>query len=441
MIWHILRYLLSLSIPAFYRKITVKNAHYVPREHPAILSFNHPNAFTDPLGITFGIWPVRTWYMARGDVFRPGVISAILENIGIVPIFRLRDGGKEGLMKNDESYRRVFRLLKKGKKVIVFSEGLCIQERRLRPIKKGVPRMVFAAWEEVNNPDLTLIPVGLFYERPNRFGSDWLFNIGEPIPIKPWYDQYLAEPAKTLFRFQQFIEAEMKKLVIHINHKEFDILAEQLEKIYFNEFLYKKKVRPDPYERFLLAKIITDHLNSLSPENPQVGDLIKQFQIFFDFCRTHHIRPWMMDDYFFKNLNFTDYLRIALLLFVLPLFILGSILLYIPNRLTFLTTNFIVRSVEFYSSFLIGSGTFILLFYFLMISFLLSLWQSSARYPVFIPAFLCLLFISGFWYKNYISYKKIFSYIWRGRNSKIKKGKKMLLDCKEKWESLTNFKL
>jgi len=442
MIWHFLRYILSLTIPAFYRKIQVLHPERIPADKPAVLSFNHPNAFTDPLGITFGIWPVRTWYMARGDVFKPGLISRILENIGIVPVFRMQDAGKEGLEKNEESYRRVYYLLRRKKKVIVFSEGLCVQERRLRPVKKGVPRMLMTAWEEVKNPALSVIPVGLFYSRPDRFGSDWLFLIGEPVPLKNWYEKYREEPARTLFLLRQHIEDEMKKLVIHIENPSFDEAAEYLEILYLNEFLCKNSLENIPENRYLLAKRITNHLNNLnSEEQEKMKELSCKINEIFELCRKNKIRPWMCDEYFFKRWGKKIYLY-ALLLFILtPVYLFAYMLLVVPNALSIHLTKKIVKSREFYSSFLIGIGSFMLLFWFMGISGLFSFYFRDVRYPVFVPVFYLLILLAGFWYKQHISYIKLFSYLYRRNIPALGEVKEKILSVRKEWETLTNFKV
>ncbi len=124
MIWHLIRYLLSFAIPAYYKRVEGKNVKNLNTGGPAVIAMNHPNAFMDPICITYVSYPLRLKYMARGDAFKPGLVSFLLDQIGIVPIFRLRDGGKEGLQKNDESYKRVNQLLKRNAKIIIFAEGL-----------------------------------------------------------------------------------------------------------------------------------------------------------------------------------------------------------------------------------------------------------------------------------------------------------------------------
>ncbi|MBK6983927.1 MAG: 1-acyl-sn-glycerol-3-phosphate acyltransferase [Bacteroidetes bacterium] len=126
-------------IAVFFKRSQIKNAHHFKVKGPVILAVNHPNGFMDPVVLsTLGYYP-RLRYLARGDAFKKGLITAILESLGIIPIYRIQDGGKEGLKKNDATYERVNSLLNKNKKIMIFAEGLCIQERRLTPFKKRSP--------------------------------------------------------------------------------------------------------------------------------------------------------------------------------------------------------------------------------------------------------------------------------------------------------------
>ena len=185
-LFHILRYLVTFIYPIFYKRIQTRNKHFLQKKEPAVVAMNHPNAFTDPVAIVFNIYPVKLHYLARGDAFKPGIVSKVLESLGIVPIFRIQDGGKEGLKKNEDAYRRVNHLLSKDKKMVVFAEGLCIQERRLRPLKKGVARMVFGAQEHLKEKPLCVIPVGVNYSKPDKLRSTIFYNVGEPISLEKY---------------------------------------------------------------------------------------------------------------------------------------------------------------------------------------------------------------------------------------------------------------
>ena len=117
MIWHLVGHWLSFLVPTFYKRIETHDLHHLYTGDPVIVAMNHPNAFTDPIAMSYRTFPFRLYYMARGDAFKPGIISWLLEQIGIVPIFRIQDAGQEGLKRNDEAYRRVNRLLERNGKV------------------------------------------------------------------------------------------------------------------------------------------------------------------------------------------------------------------------------------------------------------------------------------------------------------------------------------
>ena len=99
MVYSFLATWISFIFPVFYKRLQIRNAHWLRLKTPAIIAINHPNAFADPVGLGFIMYPTRFWYLARGDVFKPGFMSWILDKIGIIPIYRISEGGKEGLLK------------------------------------------------------------------------------------------------------------------------------------------------------------------------------------------------------------------------------------------------------------------------------------------------------------------------------------------------------
>jgi len=98
---------MSLSLNSFYKRIKVKNKRVLEADAPMILALNHPNAFMDPVVFSLVVYPPKFKYLARGDAFKPGIAAYLLESLGLAPIYRIQDGGKEGLQKNSETYDRV----------------------------------------------------------------------------------------------------------------------------------------------------------------------------------------------------------------------------------------------------------------------------------------------------------------------------------------------
>ena len=120
MLWHLFKYYLGFVIAAFFKRAQIKNAHYLKVKGPIIIAMKHPNAFMDPVAFSALIYPPKVQYLARGDAFKKGIVKAILQSFGVIPIYRLQDGGKEGLKKNDETYDIVNGLLRTNKKIIIF---------------------------------------------------------------------------------------------------------------------------------------------------------------------------------------------------------------------------------------------------------------------------------------------------------------------------------
>src|SRR6202008_4609710 len=275
MLWHILKYYMCFVIAAYFKRSKTKNAHYLKVKGPVIIAMNHPNAFMDPIAFTTQVYPPRVYYLARGDTFKKGLVATLLESIGIIPIYRIQDGGKEGLKKNDETYERVNALLKKNQKIIIFAEGLCIQERRLRPLKKGVPRMVFGAVEANGLKDLIVVPVGVNYTDPSQFRGTAFFNIGAPLKVADYIDAYKENPAKTMNQFLADLAPRMKELIVNIDHKHREKLIEDIEDIYKDKYFKQEKLNPRDLEHdFQFSTTIANTVSQLEESHSDKLDAL-----------------------------------------------------------------------------------------------------------------------------------------------------------------------
>ncbi len=353
----------------FYKRMAIKNRQFVAVKGPVILAINHPNAFMDPAMFSYVAYPPKFYFLARGDVFKPGVTTHIFESLGIAPIFRMRDGGKEGLKKNDATYQRVFGMLRENKKVIIFAEGLCVQERRLRPLKKGVPRMIFNAMEEINRPDLTVVPVGVNYTNPKKFRSNLFYNVGEPIKVADWMDDYKAQPARTMNAFLKVLEPKMKELIVHIDNPQNDKLVEWMEEMFLRDWCKQQKLNCKNLDHELkMSQQITAIVNKADVENKNIVDsLNEKCKIYFNNLNKFKIRDWLINPNHKSKVNALHFLlnTIVLILFS-PFWIRGVLGNYLPYKASEKITDKMVRNVEFHSSFNMAIGTILMwIFYWL----------------------------------------------------------------------------
>jgi glycerol-3-phosphate O-acyltransferase/dihydroxyacetone phosphate acyltransferase len=358
MIWHFIKYWITFVIPAFYKRIQGRNIQNLQVKGPVIIAMNHPNAFTDPIVITNVSYPQRLHYVARGDAFKPGLAAWLLEQIGIVPIFRIQDGGVEGLKKNDETYRQVNQLLKKNAKVIVFAEGLCVQERRLRPLKKGISRMVFGAYEAMPHDQLVVVPVGVNYSHPHKFRSTVFYNVGEPLAVKDYIEQYRENPAKANNRFLQTLEPRMRELVTHIRNKQFDQAVYFVEALCKRNWIREKQLDYKNLEHdFIASKHFTEQINTAAEKDPaSVQEFMARGKEYFDELNRNGLRDWLIDPKQNKSVTSLSVIgRLVLLILGLPFYLTGMLGHYLTYRLTkALTKKILKKNVEFYSSIFMG---------------------------------------------------------------------------------------
>lgn len=323
--------------------------------------------------------------MARGDAFKPGLASFLLSRIGIIPIFRLRDGGKEGLQKNDEAYRMVNRLLKKNAKIIIFAEGLCVQERRLRPLKKGVSRMVFGAYDYLKSNDLVVIPIGLNYSNPSHLGSKLFYNVGEPIKVSDFATAYKENPARANNQFLQLLDVKMKGLITHIKNKENDKLVVELEEMVMKKWLADLKLNDHLANEFKVTSHLTEIINNLSETDPTlITELREKTNDYFRSVRKNKMRDWLIDPLNSHKITQNIFIgRVILIAIGFPIYVIGQIAAYLPYKLTEkLTKKLVKRNKEFYASIAIGTGSFIFLFNFLLWFMIIYLFSPSIVWPI-----------------------------------------------------------
>ena len=400
MIWHILRYWISFLLPAFYKSIQAKNTRHLRVKGPVIIAMNHPNAFTDPVAFTMACYPPRLRYLARGDVFKPGFVSWMLENIGIVPIFRIQDGGKEGLKKNDDAYRRVNELLKKNAKIIVFAEGLCVQERRLRPLKKGIARMVFGAYEALDNDELIVVPVGVNYDKPDKFRSNLFYNVGEPIYVKDFIGEYKQNPARANNLFLQSLEPKMKELITHINVEKNDEVVYQLEVLLKRDWVMEQGLKyKNLDESFIVLKQITELVNKTAETNQVALDEFKsKARIYFDSLNKNRLRDWLINPKQNKNLTWSMvFIHSILLLLGAPIYIFGFVGNFLPAFLTDYITRKLVKKPEFYSSIALAISMIVFLVIYCLWFFIGYFLFAFISYPIAV----CAVFMLSGWFCLY----------------------------------------
>ncbi|MBL7758518.1 MAG: 1-acyl-sn-glycerol-3-phosphate acyltransferase [Chitinophagaceae bacterium] len=221
MLYAALKIYIRLALLLFCRKLTVNRPELLRHKGPLLLAANHPNSFLDAI-ILDTLFSKPIWSLARGDVFVSPFIRRLLHAIRILPVYRVSEG-VENLSTNYETFDACLDIFRKNGVVLIFSEGKCVNEWHLRPLRKGTARLACSSWEQ--QIPLQILPIGINYSSFIRFGKNIWVNLGTPFGQDD-LDKQITEGLR-LQAFNQHLRQQLEHLVWEID-KEDTVLQQAL---------------------------------------------------------------------------------------------------------------------------------------------------------------------------------------------------------------------
>lgn len=351
----------------FFRRIFYSNLKKVPLEKPLLFVGNHQNSFMD--GILVGSYlPQPINFTMRADMFKKPFARFCLRELNVSPVYRIEEG-LENVHKNLESFSGIYEILRRNGNLIMFSEGTCVQEKRLQKLRKGTARVAFGASEKFGL-DVHIVPVGINYTYPDKFRKEVMINFSDPFSINELKDVYKENPAKALLAFNQKCNESLLKEVIIIEDKANDWLAENLLIIErHNMVLPFFQWRFDTDDRRLLEKALADKINYLTKTSKKDLETLKgKVRVYTEALSSAHLK----DENIARTLDW-GFLRYFAVIAGAPVFLAG----FIANLIPFVVPRYIcdklIRDRRFYSSVYVSSGTVLYLIYFPMVVILTSI--------------------------------------------------------------------
>jgi glycerol-3-phosphate O-acyltransferase / dihydroxyacetone phosphate acyltransferase len=337
----------------FNKRKHTRGLENVPLDKPVIFCSNHPNAFMDAI-MAGSALNRRTWFLARSDVFRKKWLANFLSFIGIIPIYRLLEGA-ENLQKNDETFDKCAELLEQKKAIIIFSEGLCIQERRLRKLKKGTARIAFGSEEKNNfNLGLMIVPVGVNYSAtPWKFRSPLYIEYGEPFEVAQYKELYQQDKPRAMNVFTRDLEERMKKLLMVIESRENDELVNGVEEMLLKDWCEKAGLDPENRkESILVSKQIAEVINHADKHEPErVAALREKVPPYISTLKKMGLRDWLLRPQQINAMGIGSLLSDFLFFFLLfPFWLFGVITNYLPYKIPYLLAEKVVKNIEWHAS-------------------------------------------------------------------------------------------
>jgi 1-acyl-sn-glycerol-3-phosphate acyltransferase len=202
------------------------------RQGPLLIAANHPNSFLDAI-IVATLFKNPVYSLARGDAFAGKLITKILTTLNMLPVYRVSEG-VENLESNYSTFEACQNIFKNGGIVLIFSEGSCINEWHLRPLKKGTARLALSAWQQ--NIDLEVLPLGINYNSFRKFGKILHLNFGNIITKEKMNADFSS--GKAVNEFNEKLQQQLQNVVFEIDKND----KEKFKKYFYTHQSFLKQI-------------------------------------------------------------------------------------------------------------------------------------------------------------------------------------------------------
>jgi 1-acyl-sn-glycerol-3-phosphate acyltransferase len=187
--------LARLLVRVFFREVEVVGKVLVPHGRPLVLVANHENNLIDPL-LVLACSGVRPRFLAKSTLWSHPLVAPLVLLAGALPVYRRQDAGAD-LKRNLDTFAASGVVLAHGGAVALFPEGTSHNERRRLPLKTGAARIVLEA-QALRAAGVLVLPVGLTYDRKDRFRSRVLVRVGRTLDPAAEAATYHGDPRQAV---------------------------------------------------------------------------------------------------------------------------------------------------------------------------------------------------------------------------------------------------
>jgi 1-acyl-sn-glycerol-3-phosphate acyltransferase len=410
----------------FYKKYHILGKENIPpKGTPVVIVGNHQNGLMDALGICYALprneYPI---FLARSDIFSKTFISKLLRWLKIMPVYRVRDG-YDTVEGNNGIFDKAIELVQDGIPVILFPEAGHQQGHSLGTFKKGFARIAFdSAQKDGFQSDFYILPVGNHYKNYYKPRSELVINIGKPIKLSEFYQEFQENPPKARNRLAEVTRAKIKELILDIDDPDHYGTIDSMRKIVRPQLAWKLGLKfnhlPDALktDQKLMQML---HLEKQEGREKRVLEMYRSIDEHATLLKEMNLTEKVLSDP--KSLQVL-LLRSVLFLLGWPFFLYGAFFGYLPwaiarrialKMATRLKDKILFMSMAFGQSHLIFYPLQDLLLTILMMVFTGSFWWGLA---FFITLFPTRMFATDYYYQ-FIHHARLF----RGWRLAVRKNK------------------
>jgi glycerol-3-phosphate O-acyltransferase / dihydroxyacetone phosphate acyltransferase len=213
----VVRWLGEALVRLYYPLRTVEGAERIPADKPLVFVLNHPNGLLDPLVLRVALGrPSR--FLAKSTLFGNPLGRLAMDAFGCIPVYRPREADAS---RNEQSFARCRAELAAGGVLALFPEGTSHSDPEMRPLKTGAARISLSAEAEHDGHlGVTVVPVGLSYERKITFRSSVLLVVGAPIAVAPLLPDYRRDERAAVAALTDQIGERLDEIVLQAESRE-----------------------------------------------------------------------------------------------------------------------------------------------------------------------------------------------------------------------------
>ncbi|HET8828400.1 MAG TPA: 1-acyl-sn-glycerol-3-phosphate acyltransferase, partial [Pelobium sp.] len=380
MVYRIFYYLIKFTCYFYFKKVRIYNQENLNNKNPLIICANHGNSFMDAILIAINT-KKKLHFLVRADVFNTPFKRWFFRQLNMMPIYRIRDG-REAIKKNDNVFLKCRKILQNNGAVVIFPEGNCVVEKRLRTFKTGFVHLAF------NTPlqNLQVLPIAINYSQPDEFYTDASLHFLAPIAL---------EDLKILTQNQEFdfnkilmqrTHDALKAQMVCIPYKTYDDFFENVLKLKRNSMVLDD-------QSFITNQIETaESLHQLGLKNPDLFERIKSdVSNYFN-----HLNKTEIDDQTVASKPISV-LKIG---WLFPFYFSGYLLNIIPSNFLENMVNTKIKERQFKSSVRMVLSLFFYTIYILSVSYLLNFAFCNYLFSITITAGLLYIYYASFYSYN-----------------------------------------
>lgn len=322
-----------------YRRIVIKGKDNIPDDGKYILAPCHQNALMDPLVVLY-MENKPVVFLARADIFKKPVARLLLTWLRISPVYRIRDGWDQ-LSNNEAIFNTARQVVEEGMPLCLMAEGTHNDKHQLLPLVKGMFRIAGATQMELGDSPLYIVPVGLDYDDYERPYSSVMVNVGKPIDVRNFMDDFESKEPVALNRMRDALTSALKAQIHQVDSVEHynDEYAYCHSKT--QEMLRQSKKRNTAWNRFQARQQVSRQVASMTEDEREMCYL--EGARFAEECSRKGVPLWYASKCSSTSRVAwairTAFILIVLLLAVvlcwemLPLWLLSNPIVYLPTHL------------------------------------------------------------------------------------------------------------